>query len=208
MNKFLLFVLSFLAATALPCPAADGDGDKAYSFVIYTADGNRTAYLSVEKPRLTIDGTTFRITADGHSTDYTASTLKRFTLEDADGNVLPQSWWLVVSLRDGTIEGLPFADRPTITVKDNLFTATTATRTVSYPAKSIDRFRLTDSYDAPKLNGDVNGDGAVDVADISAVISVMAGDKTYAIRADVNGDSTIDVADIAEVISIMAGGRN
>ncbi len=54
--------------------------------------------------------------------------------------------------------------------------------------------------------GDVNGDGSVDVADISAIISVMAGSEEYE-RADVNGDGTIDVADISSVISIMANGQ-
>lgn len=53
------------------------------------------------------------------------------------------------------------------------------------------------------VKGDVNGDGAVDVADIAEVISVMAGssDNPYA---DVNNDHAVDVADIAEIISIMA----
>ena len=54
---------------------------------------------------------------------------------------------------------------------------------------------------------DVNGDGAVDVADIATIISVMAGDGGTATgaQADVNGDGTVDVADIATVISAMAG---
>ena len=54
------------------------------------------------------------------------------------------------------------------------------------------------------LVGDVNGDGAVNVADISAIISVMAGTATYAL-ADVNGDGAVNVADISTVITIMAG---
>ena len=53
------------------------------------------------------------------------------------------------------------------------------------------------------VKGDVNSDGSVDVADISAIISVMAGTGTYE-NADVNGDGTVDVADISTVISIMA----
>lgn len=57
---------------------------------------------------------------------------------------------------------------------------------------------------AQETDGDVNGDGAVDVADISAIISVMAGSGDYN-NADVNGDGTVDVADIASVITIMAG---
>ena len=58
--------------------------------------------------------------------------------------------------------------------------------------------------------GDVNGDGAIDVADIATIISVMAavGGQTQGaaptVWADVNGDGAVDVADIASVISIMA----
>jgi hypothetical protein len=51
--------------------------------------------------------------------------------------------------------------------------------------------------------GDVNEDGSVDVADISAIITHMAGNATYE-TADVNGDGAIDVADISAVIMIMA----
>ena len=47
------------------------------------------------------------------------------------------------------------------------------------------------------------GDGSVDVADISAIITHMAGNATYE-TADVNGDGAIDVADISAVIMIMA----
>ena len=50
----------------------------------------------------------------------------------------------------------------------------------------------------------MNGDGAVDVADISAIISVMAGSTEYD-KADVNDDGAVDVADISTVITIMAG---
>lgn len=55
-------------------------------------------------------------------------------------------------------------------------------------------------------SGDVNGDGAIDVADIAAVISVMAGstDVSFA-NADVNGDGNVDVTDISAVIDLMVG---
>ena len=56
------------------------------------------------------------------------------------------------------------------------------------------------------LKGDVNGDEAVDVADISVVIVVMAGNGSGSLvtAADVNGDGTVDVADMSAVIVIMA----
>ena len=60
--------------------------------------------------------------------------------------------------------------------------------------------------------GDVNGDGIVDVADISSIITVMAAPSDLPAlgeaMADVNGDGVVDVADISSVISIMAGTGN
>ena len=58
----------------------------------------------------------------------------------------------------------------------------------------------------PAIPGDVNGDGSVDVADISAIISIMAGEKTVEDypNAYVNDDDAVDVADISAVITIMA----
>ncbi|MBP5339939.1 MAG: autotransporter-associated beta strand repeat-containing protein [Prevotella sp.] len=55
------------------------------------------------------------------------------------------------------------------------------------------------------IEGDVNNDNAVDVADIAAIISFMAGTSTISLAvADVNKDGQVDVADIATVLSIMA----
>ena len=59
---------------------------------------------------------------------------------------------------------------------------------------------------ATEINADVNGDGTVDVADISSIISVMAGQSGNITEksADVNGDGNVDVADISTVITRMA----
>ena len=57
--------------------------------------------------------------------------------------------------------------------------------------------------DTMEVHGDVNGDSTVDVADISAILSHMAGTKQYD-KADVNGDGTIDVADISAVLTVMS----
>ena len=68
----------------------------------------------------------------------------------------------------------------------------------------FDNIRLT--YYGSLKKGDVNLDGAVDVADIAYVISCMAGSLgANKEQADVNGDGAVDVADIASVISVMAG---
>ena len=62
------------------------------------------------------------------------------------------------------------------------------------------------------IKGDVNGDGAVDVADIATIIDVMA-KGTNDLDVDVNNDKTVDVADIATIIDAMVAqareqGRN
>jgi hypothetical protein len=56
------------------------------------------------------------------------------------------------------------------------------------------------------LRGDVNGDGAVNVGDIMAIINVMAVQEGAAgeRNADVNGDGAVNVGDIMAVINIMA----
>ena len=68
--------------------------------------------------------------------------------------------------------------------------------------------KINNPEETTEKKGDVNGDGSVDVADISAIISVMSGeteDNATTKAADINGDGTVDVADISAVISIMAG---
>ena len=61
-----------------------------------------------------------------------------------------------------------------------------------------------------RIKGDVNGDGAVDVADIATVIDTMAAGNEATPEqisaADVNEDTGVDVADIASIIDIMAAG--
>lgn len=54
--------------------------------------------------------------------------------------------------------------------------------------------------------GDANNDNNIDVADISAIISYMAGNRNGVElkQVDANGDGVVDVADIATVISMMA----
>ena len=56
-----------------------------------------------------------------------------------------------------------------------------------------------------ELQGDVNGDMTIDVADIGSVIDVMAGSAGVSpAEADVNGDGVVDVADIGTIIDQMA----
>ncbi len=76
-------------------------------------------------------------------------------------------------------------------------------RVYNYALTADEVIRAMNGEEEEVIKGDVNGDGSVDVADISTIISVMAGTVQNA-KADVNGDGNTDVADISTVISIMA----
>ena len=53
------------------------------------------------------------------------------------------------------------------------------------------------------MEGDLNGDGKVDIADAVTVLNIMAsGDDVP--EADLNGDGKIDIADFVTVLNIMA----
>ena len=54
--------------------------------------------------------------------------------------------------------------------------------------------------------GDVNDDGFIDIADVTSVLTIMAGGSNLIEEAaDVNEDGYIDIADVTSILSIMAG---
>ena len=82
-------------------------------------------------------------------------------------------------------------------------------KTGKEPGIKIFRISTNGNYDVtypdPEVvEGDVNGDNTVNVADIGNIIDVMATSADNK-AADVNKDGTVNVADIATVIDIMAG---
>ena len=52
--------------------------------------------------------------------------------------------------------------------------------------------------------GDLNGDGKVDIADAVTVLDFMAAGSNDP-AADLNGDGKVDIADFVTVLDIMAG---
>ena len=53
------------------------------------------------------------------------------------------------------------------------------------------------------IEGDLNGDGKVDIADAVTVLNIMATGE-YIESADVNKDTKVDVADLVTILNIMA----
>ena len=62
---------------------------------------------------------------------------------------------------------------------------------------------FTDANAPVVVPGDVNGDGEVDVRDITALIDVIMNSISDNPRADVTGDGDIDVRDITALIDII-----
>ena len=55
----------------------------------------------------------------------------------------------------------------------------------------------------PGIDGDLNGDNKVDIADAVSVLNIMAS-GVFDAKADLNNDGKIDVADFVSVLNIMA----
>ena len=72
---------------------------------------------------------------------------------------------------------------------------------------SGDYFALDNMQIKPKrIRGDVNGDGSVDVSDVTMLISmVLGGTPADLTVADLNGDGLLDVTDVTGVIAIALG---
>lgn len=72
----------------------------------------------------------------------------------------------------------------------------------------LDNFRLT--YLGPSvLIGDVNNDGSITIADVTALVNIILGKDTEGQynhnAADVNDDSTITIADVTALVNIILG---
>ncbi len=59
---------------------------------------------------------------------------------------------------------------------------------------------------AQNINGDVNGDLEVNIADVNAVIDIILTDSGNLTAGDVNGDHEVNIADVNTIISIILSG--
>ena len=56
----------------------------------------------------------------------------------------------------------------------------------------------------PKTTGDINGDGEVNVSDVTALINKILGSSTYSDAVcDINGDGEINVSDVTALINLI-----
>ena len=141
--------------------------------------------------------------AIGNCIQLAASGYSAKSVVDADYNADIQTEWTPQAGKYATWEAKLQIQVFDVVARSQFGTVieTAGSKVIGYGPAITVRFEYSEPEPQPETC-DVNGDGTVDVADISSIISVMAG--TSSADADVNGDGTVDVADISTVITRMA----
>ena len=74
---------------------------------------------------------------------------------------------------------------------------------VEIPARSVVTLLLGLTKDQQHLQGDVNGDGLVDIDDVNAIINAILGITEWHSDYDLTGDGIVDVDDVNAIINII-----
>ena len=96
-----------------------------------------------------------------------------------------------------------------ITFSDGNAVVTVGDQVTTLALNEIDYMEFTNDKDhgaGSGIEGDVDGDEKVDVADVNCAINVILKiqePELYAGRADVDGDGKVDVADVNAIINII-----
>ena len=82
------------------------------------------------------------------------------------------------------------------------------------PANSLDLYQSTEPWNnfysiqpiADSLPGDVDGDGQINIQDVTKLIGLILADEASSnSAADVNGDGNINIADVAALVHKILG---
>ena len=57
------------------------------------------------------------------------------------------------------------------------------------------------------LIGDVNGDGSVNISDVTCLIDLLLSNSSTPAAADVNGDSSVNISDVTYLIDMLLSGN-
>lgn len=106
-----------------------------------------------------------------------------------------------ISLTESQITGLAFD------YANNLYVASSGSKTLSrYVIPSWNNNTVVTPGNAigvATANGDINGDGSIDIADAVSVLNIMAAGGADT-TADVNNDGSVDIADFVTILNMMA----
>ncbi len=151
-----------------------------------TVTDERTASFTVSGSQQTDD--------DGNPTNvwrFVVFSMEGSAISAGDGTVLNATLSVDGSVADGDYE---------IRIT-NIQMSTSTNNTAFLPESTV---TLTIGS---QLKGDVNGDGIVNIADVTALVSSILGNtKEYSIQVlDVNGDGIVNIADVTATVSIILG---
>ncbi len=173
------------------------DGKMGFNF-LKSGDGKVSLTYDAANGNLTLDMTSLSRTANDNGSYrgvYAAALPKRV----AAGETLKLHVFL-----DGSIADIFVNDTWAYSVRlfpnDATQVEAEAFATAATPAR-INAWTL-DPTASPAIKGDVNGDAAVNIADVNAIINfILSG--TTSTAADVNGDGAVNIADVNAVINII-----
>ena len=161
------------------------------------ADSANIGMVHHELETMTVLNTIYH-EADGTNFER-ATSWRGVAIEPADTlAVLAASW----ALREGSI----FVDAGTVIAGFEVETDLAGNARIAGGA--IDAGAYEYQPQPRPIQGDVTGDGVVDIADVNAVINIMLGKATsneWRVASDVTADGTVDIADVNAVINIMLG---
>ena len=103
-------------------------------------------------------------------------------------------------------------ERPAL-VGENNFTMDQYLNVKLYvPAGSLHKYEISDVWENfweieefSVVNGDVNGDNAMDIADVTTLIGMILDENLLTSAGEVNGDGEIDIADVTTLIGMILG---
>jgi len=142
---------------------------------------------------------------EGYNAEFTATPnadgTVSFFCEGEEGIALNGTEGAIATVTVAIAADAPLGD-VIVTVKDTQLTEPNGT--MHGDAKGQREFTWTiEQGEEPGIEGDLNGDGKVDIADGVAVLEVMA-NSAYTEEADLNKDGKVDIADFVAVLDIMA----
>ncbi len=112
---------------------------------------------------------------------------------------------MVVEMSNNSNQAVALDNLSRITfVADNVNIACTDGTTITAAMSEINRIHFGSA--TTSIVGDVNNDNAVDVADVTKVVSIILGSEGSS-AADVNKDGSVDVADVTKIISIILSSK-
>lgn len=130
-----------------------------------------------------------------------------WTILTTDGEDVPE--WLTIEPEDSYDENDEFTGEVNVTaVAEPLpegVTGRECTVSFSYTGAEL-TYHFIQGEISDIIKGDVNGDGAVNVSDVTALVNMILGvqEKDEA-RADVDGNGVINVSDVTALVNIILG---